>query len=865
MAEGERFKGPGAGEGIDPNRIRRPTESVAVQVWQAITASRGAVAVGIGAALIVVVFPRMTPLLLLLWPIYAIGVIVRYPKSLPLKLPIEAKRRDPHDPLPGRSGFKRASGRVFLGWCRETRQEIWIGVDDLLTHALFYGTTGAGKTETMVSIIAAFLPIDGGVGYLDPKGDPKVAAQMYILARLFGRDDDFLVRNFVTDPEVGAPRPKRLTNTTSPFASGDSNQLADMLMSMMPPAEGQNASFALMAQTAATAFVACSVDLRDQGYLDLSPSWFDQNMNLKGVERLLADTRLRPAARQKLETLVNALAYNTDKSAGEQSQQVQTMWGYARGYLGRPLQLLAHTYGHIYDARQPEIDELDVIQQRRIAVTILPSMQRAPADAKNLGTLEIAQKRIAVSAGLGRDFEGTIGELLDRRPTIGRTPFLNGIDEYAAVPAPGAAELLTQGRSLGVANLVGTQDAPGMRKADEEGAGQIKANTILKAVGKLEDAKETWEEIKAHAGQTYVAGVKGASNHPMGPESQTLFGDYRDTGEINYEPVERVSLSDLQEQREGEFHLFMQGMLVRAQIFYAGEYLNVDKFRNSLQVRITRGLQVELPSEERLQWLYGQRSTECEGLRRILAGEEQRPADPLEATEMPLVRTLRTVLDHPGSLSGKSLAAAAVVALRRDRDERIAAFEEGREAARGRSRTKPDESAAQRTEPPGAARADATAARAAEPAVSAAEEAEPENTAEQAPEAPETPAIPPEAAPPTPTEPPAASPADGVVSGKRARAAQEESEAREVLADGTTTEEIAADVAATEEAVGGADPQTAQARGREAAERVAQDTQYPPQDAGQPVQQPDTDLISSVDQAIERIGGPWRGQSDAGG
>ena len=73
----------------------------------------------------------------------------------------------------------------------ETSKELWIARDDLLTHMLVLGTTGAGRTEPLVSLSFSCLAQGAGLMYLAPKAAPKLAAQIYTMCRIMDRDDGF--------------------------------------------------------------------------------------------------------------------------------------------------------------------------------------------------------------------------------------------------------------------------------------------------------------------------------------------------------------------------------------------------------------------------------------------------------------------------------------------------------------------------------------------------------------------------------------------------------------------------------------------------------------------------------------------------
>ena len=113
--------------------------------------------------------------------------------------------------------------------------------------------------------------------------------------------------------------------------------------------------------------------------------------------------------------------------------------------------------------------------------------------------------------GLGAQIEGDAADTLEALPTdtIGIGPYLCIVDEYAAIVTPGFEVVLTQGRGLGIAAIVASQDYAGIFKADEKGAQQMVANTSIKAFMKLQDAEKTWELIRGQAGQSTVVRSSG--------------------------------------------------------------------------------------------------------------------------------------------------------------------------------------------------------------------------------------------------------------------------------------------------------------------------------------------------------------------
>jgi intracellular multiplication protein IcmO len=212
----------------------------------------------------------------------------------------------------------------------------------------------------------------------------------------------------------------------------------------------------------------------------------------------------------------------------------------------------------------------------------LPSLEKAPQELASLGKISLSAIRNACSVGLGAQIEGDVADVLESLPTdtVGIGPFLCIVDEYAAIVTPGFEVVLTQGRGLGIAAIVASQDYAGIMEADKKGAQQMVANTSIKIFMKMQDAEKTWELIRGQAGQSTVVRTSGFSVK----ENASL--DYRDSLQTTVEKEDRVVLRDLQEQIEGEAHFIFSGQIVRGEMFYANPSLK------NAQLRVPQLLQL---------------------------------------------------------------------------------------------------------------------------------------------------------------------------------------------------------------------------------------------------------------------------------
>src|ERR1043166_2530699 len=166
------------------------------------------------------------------------------PFSLPFKLPAHAGIPDPNNAAPGKDRVPgKAEGIVFLGNEHEPKsnKELWLTNSDARTHMLFLGTTGTGKTEGLKSIVSNSLMWGSGFVYVDGKADTELWANLFSLARRFGRDDDLLVLNYMTGNTDVTDYGSMASNTMNPFSNFSASFLSNLLVTMMPAAAGDNA------------------------------------------------------------------------------------------------------------------------------------------------------------------------------------------------------------------------------------------------------------------------------------------------------------------------------------------------------------------------------------------------------------------------------------------------------------------------------------------------------------------------------------------------------------------------------------------------------------------------------------------------
>lgn len=502
--------------------------------------------------------------------------------QLPFRMPKVAGGLDFSAPYPGRTKYKKSGGIFYVGNEIGTNKELWLTADDVLTHMMILGTTGSGKSETMVALAYNALAMGSGMFYIDPKAAPKLAHQMFTLCRIVGRDDDFKVQNFATDkrPEKQSRKPGRQTNTTNPFNQGTADQLTQLLTGLLPKSEGGNAVFAQNAQALITGLLYVLVELRDRGEVELSIETIRHYLDVYKCDELARRKDLSDTTRQALTSAMGSFGWN-ERMPLEKQQKVPEQFGFARSYFGLPLANLADSYGHLYMTPFGEVDMEDVILQRRVLVVLLPALEMAPQQLENLGKICLSAVKNACAIGLGSQIVGSNETILDSLPVDSPVPFLSITDEYAAITTPGYAEVFTQGRGLGIGGILGSQDYGGISGKDPTGAKQFVANTKVKLFMCSEDGQDTQDLIAKIAGKGQAIQTAG-----YGVDKQSGSSTYLDTLSTQIREVERMPFEDLNRQIEGEFIGFFKSNIVRGNSFYTDLKLKGGQLRIGQMVKV---------------------------------------------------------------------------------------------------------------------------------------------------------------------------------------------------------------------------------------------------------------------------------------
>ena len=525
--------------------------------------------------------------------------LCRRPVKLPFKLPKSAQRKDPNYKRPDGS-LGMADGILYLGNDADTGEEIWFTNSDARTHCLYLGTTGSGKTFGLKSYACNALCWSSGYIYVDGKADTDLWSTISAMARRFGRDDDVLIMNYMTGNVSG----KVPSNTLNPFSSGSASYLTNMLVSLMPDAEGDNAMWKERAVALVSALMPCLVWKRENQNIPLSIGVIRQFLTFKAIIKLSRDTIVPAHLTSQVKAYLAELPgyderhYDDDGNAKQQpdgsmpdTSTPNQQHGYLSMQFTRSMQSLGDDYGFIFDTQAADIDMLDVVLNRRILIVLIPALEKSGDETANLGKIIASTLKGMMGATLGNTVEGEAATAIENKPTTSSTPFIAIFDEVGYYTAQGMAVMAAQARSLGFSLVFAGQDLPALEKRVKEEARSITANCNIKLFGKLEDPTQTKEFFEKTVGKSLVTEVSGFARGQGG-----LSQGYMDSQNASVQVRDRASYEGLKGFNEGRAVCAFGKSVNEIQVY------NSD-IGHARAMRVHRFLPIPPPSEDALESL----------------------------------------------------------------------------------------------------------------------------------------------------------------------------------------------------------------------------------------------------------------------
>lgn len=454
-------------------------------------------------------------------------------------------------------------GVTYFGICRETGLPVYSTNSDDRTHLTCLGTTGSGKTEFLLGQVGNQLIQNSGLIYVDAKGDPSLQLNISRLARRFGRDDDILTINFITSGRnLARAQVDKVTNTFNMMADTSDGMLIELLNNLLDGGGGGSGDlWKGRAMTFIASITRVLTYLRDNGFIQLSPSTYIQYMDLPALEELVFEHEgkygsfFSQVSASLRNYIVGLPGYNlSPKKRKKQDQKTIEQHGYIVMQLTRAINDLTYNYGYIFGVKQGDIDIFDCVLNRRILTIPLPALERSEDSMKMLGKLCIGSVKQMMAGSLGNRIQGLVREILDSRPTNSPNAFKLIFDEFGYIVISGVSVMPAQGRSLSFSICFAAQDFSDIKRGNENEAEAIWGNSNIKAIGRIVtgDNGDTMHKVNGLTGEEYQARVMSTDL-----EVTDIGEKYTPSASTQFSKERVLPYDDLSGQENGEFTLLV--------------------------------------------------------------------------------------------------------------------------------------------------------------------------------------------------------------------------------------------------------------------------------------------------------------------
>lgn len=553
---------------------------------------------------------------------FLIAIILVYSKEprLPLRLPKDANMNDPSTKRfettifkgfkfffrfsYSRLVMKKASGILFMGYARgkQVGKELWLSYEDLVRHMIYLATTGGGKTRSLLGIMFNSLCWGRGFYYIDGKGQNDVVFAVYSLAKRFGREDDFLLKNYLTagasrfDSIINKSSKRPPTNTTNLFLEAQETYIIQLMESLLPNAKDEG-GWQEKAKAMIQALVMGLCYKCKRNNLVMSQDMISDYLPLKKIAELYIEAvndNWHKEAKEPIENYLNTLAGFDIDLVHQPSTWVPEVFnqhGYLIQQFSRMLSLFNDMYGHIFSKDCGDIVIKDVLHNDRILMTLIPALELSANETAILGKLEISSFRMTLSQDLGQEVEGSAESQIIIDKYKNKFPYPIIMDESGSYLPADTDRMVSQLRSLEYFLMLSAQDLLLLLKnIGEYSLGSIIGNTNTKIAGKIEDTNNTLKLFQMAAGKERRA---EATHLQRGIE---FYDSYVETGTVQLNERDKIEQDELKSLKEGENLIVFEDQLIRGSWLYIeDEYL-----KSKQPLKLNRFIELKKPDIEDL-------------------------------------------------------------------------------------------------------------------------------------------------------------------------------------------------------------------------------------------------------------------------
>ncbi|MFJ1470296.1 TraM recognition domain-containing protein, partial [Massilia orientalis] len=545
--------------------------------------------------LICLIFPFALPILVFT----LLGFVDEYQKTsqyAPMRYPAWCKVPDPGLLHPGTDKPMAPTGIMYFGVIDaqdpyERGKQVFLAADDLTRHMLVLGTTGSGKSEFLKGMTVCVLCWASGFFVADAKADNKLPTDMYSQVRMFARDYDYLVVNYLLgglSPTQISNMRERLSNGLQPATAADADTLVQMTSNIMVKASGDSKTWQDRGLNLFRGICRALTHKRDLGELTLSIETMREYLALDKIEELYVEgwklanggpwptpylgvksylevglpgfqlqnmLRKHGCLKEEAEDEAAALSQAAfgrapapaKKPPTNQTNETYNQHGYRADQVYPALSLLIDTYGHIFKRKHPEVDMQDVVVNNRVCISLIPSLEKGAQEQESLGKLNLALLRVMMARALGSSIEGDVHQNVDAKITASATPFALFLDEFAYQFAEGIALTAAQARSLNFFLCALAQDLEKLTEGDRAAeAGAMMANQATKFFMKIVGSDKTHELAQKTLGEADVAVISGFEQN-----LDSLLGNIRRDVNYKIEKRPRIGRKTLEELASG--------------------------------------------------------------------------------------------------------------------------------------------------------------------------------------------------------------------------------------------------------------------------------------------------------------------------
>lgn len=423
---------------------------------------------------------------------------------------------------------------MLLGYCTDTGQPLVVDWENWMRHGFIMGQSGLGKTVLGEWIMFQQIAQGGGLLFIDGKLDESNLQKLNAMCCWAGRREDLLVIN---------PGDPGKSNTYNPILSGDPDEVAARVLSLIPASEG-NAGTDYYRQAANQGITTLVGAIQKTGkaynFIDLTILLQNQKA-LRYLER-----GVPPGSEESKQLKLFLEQYKSVTKDGQvqiDTKKVRDTFG---GVGGRMHQFGSGNFGEITKSYSPEVDLFEAIKGNKIVYVALPTMGKAEA-ASNFGKMVVGDFRTAISKVQALP--------KNERPW---QPFLGFFDEAGSYVSAAWARIFEQSRSAHLVLLPAVQTIANLDAISEELREMVVGNTWTKCyfkIGTEASAKVASELIGTEAGIALSVSSSGGAGESSAAGTGTKTGvAQNDSSGVTEreEEVEKISTNALKALGKGE-------------------------------------------------------------------------------------------------------------------------------------------------------------------------------------------------------------------------------------------------------------------------------------------------------------------------